>query len=270
MNQRPRTGSEHAELLAAYAARGADAEGRPGAVAAVNARLWRRGAVPRSLYQNPARELWLTAVNDVLRERGLVQAADHEFHTAPEGGLPDAPSAAGDPAGRPDPWTWAIPHAVSKARCGGAVHRVVFDRGAITHPDHPGGTWQTAACHRSPHLKAVTDAPEAAGPLAYFTPTYFTDLGMEKVPFNWEMCWGSQPEVYPDPGDDRYCQRYAATLYDDDLREAVFPAVDAVTVHDPLRPELTAVTVRRVPGLPDTAWWSGPGTLRMEVCLSAW
>jgi hypothetical protein len=93
---------------------------------------------------------------------------------------------------------------------------------------------------------------------------------MEKVPFNWEMCWGSQPEVYPDPGDDRYCQRYAATLYDDDLREAVFPAVDAVTVHDPLRPELTAVTVRRVPGLPDTAWWSGPGTLRMEVCLSAW
>lgn len=270
MSSQPATLHDHAERLAAHAAAGARRGGRPEAVAAVNARLRRPGRVPRSFYRGRGRALWLAAVNHVLRDHGWPEAADHEFHHAPDGGLPAAPAQPGDPATRPDPWRWATAHAVSRATCQGTVHRVVFDRGRITHPDHPDGTWQTATCHRSPHLRAVKDAQDAAGPLRYFTPTWFTDHEVETVPWEVTMCWGPVPDLHPDADDKRFCQRLAATCYNDDLHAAIFPPVQDLTLHDPLRPDLTGITASRGTDLPDGAWWQAPGTLHMTVCLSAW
>ncbi|MFI7082553.1 hypothetical protein ACIBUR_02950 [Streptomyces anulatus] len=62
---------------------------------------------------------------------------------------------------------------MSKAKCSGTVHRVVFDRGSITYPDHPPNNLQDAACYRSPHLRAVDEARRAAGPLPYFPLGHF-------------------------------------------------------------------------------------------------
>lgn len=272
MSDEPMTWRGHAQRLAACAADGADQAGRPGAVAAVNEFLWERGSVPRSLYAGPGRAVWLAAVNEALRSRCLPEAADHEFHIAPDGGLPPLPGRPGDPAARPDPWTWATAHAVSKAKCSGTMHRVIFDRGSITFPDHPEDTLQNADCYRSPHLRAVYDAREAAGPLRRYTPGYFTALGLEVVPFDfgWEHGWHTRPDLEPDQDDERYEQRHAATVYDDELHAALIPPVKDFTLHDPLRPDLTTVSVRRTPGLPEDAWWRGPGTLSMSVCLSAW
>ncbi|MFH0245827.1 hypothetical protein ACGRHY_26370 [Streptomyces sp. HK10] len=271
MTSQPTTPHDHAERLAAHAAAGARRDGRVGAVAAVNDRLRRPGAVPRPLHHDPGRALWRAAVNRVLRDHGWPEAADHEFHPAPDRSLPTTPARPDTPAHRPDPWRWTTAHAISRAACQGTVHRVVFDRGRITHPDHPDGTWQTAACHRSPHLRAVKDAQDAAGPLRYFTPTWFTDHEVETVP--WEeaaMHWGPVPDLHPDADDDRFCQRRAATRHDDDLHEAVFPPVQHLVLHDPLRPDLTGITAGRGTGLPDGAWWQAPGTLHLTVCLSAW
>ncbi|MBV9025901.1 MAG: hypothetical protein JO362_19415 [Streptomycetaceae bacterium] len=272
MGKEPMTWCAHAQRLSACAAGGAERAGRPGAVAAVNERLWARGSVPRSLYAGPGRALWLAAVNEVLRARGLPEAADHEFHIAPEGGLPPTPGRPGDPTARPDPWMWAVPHAVSKAKCSGTVHQVVFDRGTLSYPDHPADTLHEADCYRSPHLRAVHEAREAAGPLCCFTPGYFTELGLAVVPFRygWEHGWSARPDLSPDPDDERYEQRYATTVYDDTLRAALIPPLEDLTLHDPLRPDLTTVTVRRTPHLPAGAWWRSPGILSMSVCLSAW
>jgi hypothetical protein len=272
MGDKPTTWRGHAQRLAACATGGADRAGRPGAVAAVNDCLWTRGSVPRSMYAGPGRAVWLAAVNEALRSRGLPEATDHEFHIAPEGGLPPAPGRPGDPAARPDPWTWATAHAVSKAKCSGTIHRVIFDRGSITYPDHPSNALQDADCYRSPHLRAVDEARQAAGPLPYFTVGHFAELGVETVPLriSGETGWNRCPDLEPDPADERYEQRYGATHYDDELRAALIPPVEDFTLHDPLRPDLTAVSVRRSPGLPEGAWWHGPGTLSVSVCLSAW
>ncbi|MFP8940371.1 hypothetical protein ACLIYM_02900 [Streptomyces fenghuangensis] len=91
--------------------------------------------MPRSLYRGPGRALWPAAVNRVLRDHGRPEAADHEFHHAPERSLPTLPAWPDNPATRPDPWRWATTaHAISRAACQGTVHRVVFDRGRITQP----------------------------------------------------------------------------------------------------------------------------------------
>jgi hypothetical protein len=216
--------------------------------------------------------VWLEAVNEALRSRGLPEAADHEFHIAPEGGLLAAPGRPGNPAARPDPWSWVTAHAVSRAKCSGTMHRVVFDRGTITYPDHPEDTLRDADCYRSPHVRAVHEARDAAGPLSLFTPGYFTALGLESVPFEFGQGqgWGSRPELEPDRDDERYEQMYGMTVYDDKLRAALMPPVKDLMLHDPLRPDLTTVSVRRIPGLPENAWWRGPGSLSMSVCLSAW
>ncbi|SEQ99665.1 hypothetical protein [Streptomyces radiopugnans] len=68
MTSQPATLHDHAERLTAHAAAGARRGGRPEAVAAVNARLRRPGAVPRSLYRGPGPVP--TVVNRVLRDHG--------------------------------------------------------------------------------------------------------------------------------------------------------------------------------------------------------
>ncbi|MFP8959032.1 hypothetical protein ACLIYP_00380 [Streptomyces nanhaiensis] len=178
----------------------------------------------------------------MLRDHGWPEAADHEFHPAPDRSLPTTPALPDTPAHRPDPWRWATAHAISRA-----------------------------ACHRSPHLHAVKDAQDAAGPLRYFTPTWLTDHEVETVP--WEeaaMHWGPVPDLHPDAADGRFRRRRAATRYDDDLHEAVFPPVQHLVLHDPLRPDLTGITAGRSTGLPERAWWQATGPLHLTVCLSAW
>ena len=252
----------HVAELCTVAAQGGQQRDRPGAVATVNDHLWQPGAVATSLYTGRGRQALLAALNQAMAEQGWVPLADHELHTAPQDGLP-APALPGEAAARPDPWTWTTTRAVSKTKCSGTVHRVVFDHGETLYPDHPEPAGDDS-CRRSPHLTAVKNAYGALGPLRYFGPTWFADHGRSTVPLAW-----SQGLMPPHLSDNRF-ETKAHQFYGAGAGEGVDLPQDTVLVHDPMRPDLTGITGRREPGLPDNAWWDGPGLLHIQLCIGAW
>jgi hypothetical protein len=259
--------ARHLGLVESIAADGADRAGRPGAIASVNAHLWRVGALPRSFYTGDNRPRLLAALNRLMAHRGWPHVADHELHDAPEGGLPPPPS--GRIAERPDPWLWVTPHAVSRTRCTGAMHRIVFDRGTVSHPDHEDGP-DDAPCHRLANTRTVWRALEQAGVLRRIGPTWFTERGITTARLGqhrFDFGIGC-PDLHDDARD-RFPER--GYLFDHTAaHEGFYLPQSPLTVHDPLRPDLTTITGLRRPDPPPDAWWAGQGVLEISLTISAW
>ena len=238
---------------------------RPALIAAVNTRLGEPGRFPRSLYAPAGRARLCGALNQAAERRGWRPVAPDELREAPRGGFAEP----GPGRERPDPWGWFPARDVAPVRCGEATHKIVWEAGRITTPDHPGAEEGTR-CGDIRVGRRVPRRFEEHRQRAYvvgYDHAFFTDAGIAdlRIDNSYGEHWFFAASMFFDFGDD-LARRYEQRLpwWDEDDGEYTGPIRGPVHIHDPARPELTGVAVR---SRRDRKGWR---SVEVGLWLSAW
>ena len=231
-------------------------------VAAVNARLAEPGYLPRSLYGRAGRQRLCTALSEITAVRGWRAIDPDELRDRPLGGFAEP----GLPSQRPDPWTWFPARDTAPVKCGERTHKIVWEEGRISTPEHPDpqpGTrcGDVLAGRRVP--RRFRDLGQRSAVIAYGRERFEAcGITAMPIPAGASHVFARTAFLEFDELYERYEERMA---WWDGRDEDWGPARGRNTIHDPARPDLTCALVRsrRDPG-------SGWRTVKVDLCLSAW